>query len=86
MERSPPRDIRMKKAKICLSEYGQVSVFLETESGFDRCFYVARNKSLYLAIQECFAYMSSFTNVMVFLDTSLQEYIDRDPNNGKSNK
>lgn len=76
----------MKRAKISISDYGNIAVFLETESGIDRCFYVARNKALYLAIQECVAYMSSFNEVMVFLDDCLQDYLDRDPNNEKGHK
>lgn len=58
------------------------NIVVVRENGF--VFYEARNKGLYPAIQECLAYMSSFTDVAVYLDGELDSYYKGEKIGGKN--
>lgn len=60
------------KEKFFIRQNSYQDIVVERENG--AVFYRARNRSLGFAIQECLAYMSSFNDVIVYLDDELNSY------------
>lgn len=67
----------MKYYKFLITQLENGLVVIVYKNQPEKIFYTALNKQLYLAVEECKSYLSSFNNITYDLDDFLKAYLER---------